>query len=131
MGTGRRAGVYGTLLGATYNADKDVFETFCKIGTGLRDELLADMPNRFKDLVSKEKPSRVRAHRDMKLDVWFQPKVVMEIFGAEITESPIHTCAVDELGKGLSLRFPRFKQFREKKPEDATSTEEVIRMYGG
>ncbi|MBN2517929.1 MAG: ATP-dependent DNA ligase [Candidatus Altiarchaeota archaeon] len=129
MGTGKRAGVYGTVLGAVYNADKDMFETFCKVGTGFTDEILEDMPGRFKEFVAREKPARVRAHRDMKPDVWFEPAVVMEISGAEITESPLHTCASDELGKGLSLRFPRFKQFREKKPEDATSTEEVIQMY--
>ena len=127
-GTGKRAGRYGTLLGATYNADKDVFESFCKIGTGFTDELLDEMPNRFKNIVSAERPARVRS--ELEPDVWFKPQVVMEVSGAEITESPLHTCGVDELGKGLSLRFPRFKQFRDKKPEDATTTAEVLQMYG-
>lgn len=127
-GTGKRAKGYGTLLGATYNANTDMFESFCKIGTGFTDETLDEMPEKFKGLLSKEKPARVRS--ELKPDVWFEPGVVMEVSGAEITESPLHSCGVDELGKGLSLRFPRFRQFREKKPEDATSTEEVIHMYG-
>jgi len=128
-GTGKRAKRYGTLLGATYNSNTDMFESFCKIGTGFTDEVLDGMPDKFKNLVSKEKPARVES--DLKPDVWFEPSVVMEVSGAEVTESPLHNCGRKELGKGLSLRFPRFKQFREKKPEDATSTEEVIQMYGG
>jgi len=128
-GTGKRAKRYGTLLGAVYNANTDMFESFCKIGTGFTDELLDEMPDKFKSLLSKEKPARVDS--ELKPDVWFEPKIVMEVSGAEITESPLHSCGKKELGKGLSLRFPRFKQFREKKPEDATSTEEVIQMYGG
>jgi DNA ligase-1 len=127
-GTGKRAKRYGTLLGATYNANTDMFESFCKIGTGFTDELLEEMPEKFRSLMSKDKPARVKS--GIVPDVWFEPEVVMEISGAEITESPLHSCGADELGKGLSLRFPRFKQFREKKPGDATSTEEVIQMYG-
>jgi DNA ligase-1 len=43
-------------------------------------------------------------------DVWFEPVVVIEILGAEITLSPIHTCAmgVARKGSGLAIRFPRF-----------------------
>lgn len=127
-GTGKRAKKYGTLLGATYNSNTAIFESFCKIGTGFTDETLDEMPEKFKGLMSKEKPANVES--DLKPDVWFKPQVVMEVSGAEITESPLHNCGRKELGKGLSLRFPRFKQYREKRPEDATSTEEVIQMYG-
>ncbi len=126
-GSGKRAGRYGTLLGAAYNKDKDVFESFCKIGTGFSDEILDQMPEKFGNIATKERPARVRS--EIEPDVWFEPQVVMEVSGAEITESPLHTCGRDELGKGLSLRFPRFKRFREKKPEDATTTTEVIEMY--
>ncbi len=127
-GTGKRAGKYGTLLGATYNADKDLFESFCKIGTGFTDEVLDGMLKKFKGIISEGKPARVRS--EMEPDIWFEPQIVMEVSGAEITESPAHSCGKGELGKGLSLRFPRFKRYREKKPEDATSTEEVVQMYG-
>lgn len=128
-GTGKRAGKYGTLLGATYNPEKDVFESFCKIGTGFTDENLDSMKKNFESLLSKEKPARVVS--ELEADVWFEPGIVMEVSGAEITESPLHSCAKDELGKGLSLRFPRFKRYRDKKAEDATSTGEVLSMYEG
>ena len=127
-GTGKRAGKYGTLLAATYNEDTDMFESFCKIGTGFTDENLDSMIEKFDALKSKQIPARVKS--EIKPDVWFEPGIVLEVSGAEITESPAHSSAKEEMGKGLSLRFPRFKQYREKKPEDATSTKEVIQMYG-
>jgi len=65
--------------------------------------------------------------------VWFEPKVVIEVIGAEITLSPIHTAAMDKIrkGSGLAIRFPRFTgNFRlDKAAEDATTIKEVIEMY--
>jgi ATP-dependent DNA ligase len=46
----------------------------------------------------------------LEANVWFEPVVVIEILGAEITSSPIHVCAKDVIrkGSGLAIRFPRF-----------------------
>jgi len=58
---------------------------------------------------------------------------VLEILGAEITLSPIHTCAMDSIrkGSGLAIRFPRFTgNYRvDKSAEDATTTGEIVEMY--
>ena len=66
-------------------------------------------------------------------DVWFEPAVVIEILGAEITLSPIHVCAMDAIrkGSGLAIRFPRFTgNYRiDKAAEDATTVEEIVAMY--
>ena len=66
-------------------------------------------------------------------DVWFEPVVVLEILGAEITLSPIHVCAMDAIrkGSGLAIRFPRFTgNYRiDKAAEDATTVEEIVAMY--
>ena len=66
-------------------------------------------------------------------DVWFEPVVVIEVLGAEITLSPIHTCAVDAIrrGSGLAIRFPRFTgNYRlDKSAEDATTGKEIVEMY--
>jgi DNA ligase-1 len=57
----------------------------------------------------------------------------MEVLGSEITLSPVHTAAkgVVREGSGLAIRFPRFtgKWREDKRPEDATTVEEVLGMY--
>ena len=67
------------------------------------------------------------------MDVWFEPKIVIEVIASEITLSPAHTAGINSLKKGfgLALRFPKFtgKIRDDKKPEDATAVEEIITMY--
>lgn len=130
-GHGRRKGTYGSLLLACYNADTDEFETVCRLGTGFTDEVLFGLPKKFSELVVKNRPARVKT--DVVPDYWIYPEKVLEIIGAEITLSPVHSCGygVIEKGTGLALRFPRFTgRWREdKKPEDATSTQEISEMY--
>jgi len=130
-GRGKRAGVYGALLLAAYNHDSDTFETVTKCGTGFTDEDLAKLPKMMETHVVKQKHSRVNSV--LEADVWFEPAVVIEVLGAEITLSPIHTCAMDSVRKdsGLAIRFPRFTgNYRvDKAAEDATTAGEIVEMY--
>ncbi|KQB36668.1 MULTISPECIES: ATP-dependent DNA ligase [Acidiplasma] len=129
-GHGRRKGTYGALLLACYNEKKDSFETFTKLGSGFTDEMLSELPGIFKSLIVDKKPARLDS--TMIPDYWIYPSKVVEVKGAEITVSPVHTCAYNiiEKGSGLALRFPRLIKFRDdKNPEDATTTEEIIEMY--
>jgi DNA ligase-1 len=130
-GRGKRAGTYGALLLAAYNSDNDTFETVTKCGTGFTDEDLAKLPEMMRKHVIAHKHSRVNSI--IEADVWFEPVVVIEVLGAEITLSPIHTCAMDSIrkGSGLAIRFPRFTgNYRiDKAAEDATTTEEIVEMY--
>jgi len=132
-GRGKRAGTYGALLLATYNPDTDTFETVTKCGTGFTDKDLANIPEMLQRHLIPRKNSRV--HSMLEADVWFEPAVVLEILGAEITLSPIHTCAMDSIrkGSGLAIRFPRFtgKYRLDKAAEDATMSAEVVEMYRG
>jgi DNA ligase-1 len=132
-GRGKRAGTYGALLLAAYNPDGDTFETVTKCGTGFKDEDLAKLPKMMeKHLITHKHP---RVNSTLEADVWFEPVVVIEILGAEITLSPIHTCAMDAIrrGSGLAIRFPRFTgNYRlDKAAEDATTVEEIVEMYKG
>lgn len=123
-GKGKRSGKYGALLCAVYNEKDDTFETLCKLGTGLTDELLEELPKKLARYKLDKKPVRVHCKREMEPEVWFEPKIVVEVFGAELTKSPFHTC-----GSGLALRFPRFLRYREdKKAEQATTSKEVEKM---
>ncbi len=130
-GRGKRAGTYGALLLATYNPDTDTFETATKCGTGFTDKDLANIPEMLQKHVIPRKHSRVQSM--LEADVWFEPAVVLEVLGAEITLSPIHTCATDSIrkGSGLAIRFPRFtgKYRLDKAAEDATASAEVVEMY--
>lgn len=134
-GQGKRAGTYGALLLACYNDEEDTFETVCKVGTGFDDETLAKMPEIFERIETdgnrNKKPARVKS--EIEPDYWFDPKIVMEILGAEITLSPVHTCAMDTIrkGSGLAIRFPRFtgRWRKDKSAEEATTTKEIIELY--
>jgi DNA ligase-1 len=130
-GRGKRAGTYGALLLAAYNPDGDAFETVTKCGTGFTDEDLEKLPKMMRKHVVTHRHPRVNAM--LEADIWFEPVVVIEILGAEITLSPIHTCAMDAIrkGSGLAIRFPRFTgNYRlDKAAEDATTAEEVVEMY--
>jgi DNA ligase-1 len=132
-GRGRRAGTYGALLLAAYNPERDVFETVTKCGTGFTDEDLAKLPKMLEKHRINHKHPRVQSI--IEADVWFEPAVVIEVLGAEITLSPVHVCAMDVIRKdsGLAIRFPRFTgNYRfDKAAEDATTVEEIIEMYKG
>jgi len=130
-GRGKRAGTYGALLLAAYDPDEDVFETVTKCGTGFTDEDLKKLPKMMeKHRVPHRHP---RVVSTLEADVWFEPVAVIETIGAEITLSPIHTCAIDVIRRdsGLAIRFPRFTgNYRlDKSAEDATTVQEVVEMY--
>ncbi len=130
-GKGRRAGTYGALLMAAYSPDEDVFKTVCKVGSGFTDEDLKKLPEILEPYRIPHKHPRVISKLDA--DVWFVPGVVLEIIGAELTLSPLHTCALGaiEEGVGLAIRFPRFTgRYRfDKSPEQATTEKELIEMF--
>jgi len=130
-GRGRRAGVYGALLLAAYDPAAEVFRAVTKCGTGFSDAELAALPARLAPLARPARPARVDARQQP--DVWFEPGVVLEILGAELTLSPNYTAAWGQIkpDAGLAMRFPRFTgRWRDDKAAtDATTTDELIDLY--
>jgi len=132
-GKGKRKGVYGALLMAVYDPESDVYQTACKLGSGFDDAFLAKLPEMLEPH-SAPSPS-LRLSTRMEADHWFEPAVLLEVMGAEISLSPVHTAAESSLpeGSGLALRFPRFtgRVRDDKAPEQATTAEELLTMYRG
>ncbi|MCL2786213.1 MAG: ATP-dependent DNA ligase [Methanomassiliicoccaceae archaeon] len=131
-GMGKRKGRYGALLMAAYDQEMQSYTTICKLGTGFDDAFLDSMP----ELLDRHKKAERPANVDSKMvpDVWFDPYVILEVTGAELSLSPIHTTAsgVFKEDTGLGIRFPRFtgKVRDDKGPEEATSASEVMDIYG-
>jgi len=131
FGRGRRTGLYGTLLLATYNPEKDNLPSICKVGTGFTDESLDQLYQILSNKVTLKKNPRIIS--EMEADIWFEPELVLEIVASEITLSPIHKTGLDLIRKssGFALRFPKFtgKIRYEKAVEDASTGEEVFALY--
>lgn len=131
LGHGRRKGKYGALLLAAYNEVNDVFETVCKVGTGFSDEDLDEFLKILKSLKLSKYHSKVFSN--IKADVWFTPQIIIEVIASEITLSPIHTVALNNVrkGSGLALRFPKFtgRVRTDKNIRDSTFSSEILQMY--
>ncbi|MFA5313260.1 MAG: ATP-dependent DNA ligase [Methanomassiliicoccales archaeon] len=130
-GRGKRKGFYGALLMATYNEAEDRFETVSKLGSGFDDAELAEILKVLEQHRIADRHHQVSSN--MQADYWFEPAIVLEVLGAEITVSPIHTAAFGTVKKdgGLAIRFPRFtgKVRTDKGPREATTSTELLDMY--
>jgi DNA ligase-1 len=128
-GKGSRAGSYGSLLVAAFDPKTNKYYSLTKVGAGITDALLRSLPKTLKPYVIPSKHHLVETN--MKMDVWFEPAQVIEISGADLTISPVHTVAQSRLKKGgIALRFPRLLRIRnDKAAEQATTVEEIWKMY--
>ncbi len=129
-GRGKRAAFgAGSLLVGLYDPEQDLFVTVTKIGTGLSDEQWRSIRERTKGLEVDHRPARVSSL--IEPSVWVEPQLVLEVLADEITRSPTHTAGKVGDEPGYALRFPRLVSFRErdKKPEDATTVQELIELY--
>lgn len=131
-GKGKRTNFYGAFLLGCYNQESEQYETICKIGTGFSDEMLDTL---YKALLKTviEKPKEYYTYdsgSNTQPDVWFEPTMVWEVLTADLSLSPIYKAGIDNLGKGVSLRFPRFLRIREDKGvEDITSSDQIVEFY--
>ncbi|KAL8019454.1 putative FYVE zinc finger, DNA ligase, ATP-dependent, Zinc finger, FYVE/PHD-type [Plasmopara halstedii] len=146
-GKGRRAGVFGSFLMATYNTTSEKFETIGKVGSGFSDAQLSEISIRFRkrilpklDRVPEQYQSL--AVRSQHPDFWLSPEEVWEIKATQLTESSSYTCGANVSSektvdptpflpqKGLALRFPRFVRYRsDKNPLQATSSEQARKLF--
>lgn len=121
-GKGRRTGIYGTYIGAVFDPVDNKYIAFTRFFSGLTDELSESLTKDMEQYKEKRKPKNVICE-DIP-EIWFNPEVVVEIIGDEITVSEKFSTL------GYSLRFPVFQRFRpEKGPEDITTVDEIKKLY--
>ncbi|HET6262349.1 MAG TPA: ATP-dependent DNA ligase, partial [Chloroflexia bacterium] len=128
-GKGRRAswGI-GSLLVSVYDPATDTLPTVTRVASGLSDE-------GWRDLCRRLEADRIEHHDPRVLsvitpDIWVVPRLVVELQADEVSRSQMHPAGRTDSGPGYALRFPRIiKERPERTPEDATSVEEVIKLY--
>jgi hypothetical protein len=67
--------------------------------------------------------------------IWFKPMEVFEVSFADLSLSQAHTAGAglldDPQGRGVAMRFPRFKRRRpDKSVEQATTTVQIAQLFG-
>ncbi|GBP98391.1 DNA ligase 1 [Eumeta japonica] len=131
-GRGKRVGVFGGFLLATYDPETEQFQSLCKIGTGFSDEDLQTLSGALKPHALDSPPSYYSYDNAHAPDVWFESACVWEIKCADLSLSPAHRAGIGlvDPDKGISLRFPRYIRARDdKQPEQATSARQLADMY--
>lgn len=142
VGQGKRTGFgIGALLIGIYDENEDMFKTVSKLGTGLTDEEWRSIKASCDEFVSKQKPYNYDVDKQMEVDVWVKPAIVIEIRSDEISRSSMHTAgrkmkktktgnALEVETSGYALRFPRLERMRDdKRPDDATTVDEVRSLF--
>jgi DNA ligase-1 len=127
-GSGRRAELgIGALLGAIYNEEEERYDAICKIGTGISDELFKKILEELSGIETLKKTKDVVVNDVLKPDVWVRPRYVITVDADEITRD---ISKDNNVGNGLSLRFPRLVEWdREKALEDITTVDELTRIF--
>ncbi len=129
-GRGNRARLgIGTLLTAVYDAERDLFTTITRLGSGFTEEEWVRLRELLDATRDDQRPARVDSL--LTPDVWCVPAYVVEVQADEITRSPLHTTGRGPDGLGYALRFPRAVNFlrADRRPEDATTVGEIIELY--
>jgi DNA ligase-1 len=132
FGTGSRSKFgLGAILIGVYNESEDKYETVAKVGTGITDEQFITIKADLLGITIKDNHLKYLINKLLIPDVFVEPKVVVEIEADELTLSKMHTACINDLkDRGISMRFPRLKVWgRDKNPEQATTTKELLRMY--
>ncbi|CAH2097284.1 unnamed protein product [Euphydryas editha] len=129
-GRGKRAGLFGGFLLACREDDR--YQSLCKIGTGFSDDDLKTLTDTLQQHVIDGPRNYYMYDASHAPDVWLAAASVWEVRCADLSLSPAHRAAIGLVDpeRGISLRFPRFVRVREdKSPEQATSAEQLARMY--
>ena len=123
FGKGQRKDCYGSFLCAVREESEVLsftrFKPICSVGSGFTKEQLRQLHEELQPLLTSREELEnmgVGIPKAVKMDAFFQPRVVLEVKAASVTRSPLY--------RGVSLRFPRFVRFRpDKKASDVTSVD--------
>lgn len=93
-GKGKRTGVFGSFLLASYNKEDGTYQTVTKVATGFSDLDLDLYTKLFMPLITEGPPENLK-FKAKNVDVWFKPSEIFEVRCADITLSPNYTASIN------------------------------------
>ncbi|MEM2933732.1 MAG: ATP-dependent DNA ligase, partial [Methanocellales archaeon] len=112
-GRGKRAHLLGSYVLACRDPNTNELLSIGKVGTGMSDEMLADLTEIFQELIIPKAGKEVNV----------KPVIVFEVGYEEIQKSPNYA-------SGYALRFPRLVNIRyDKTPEEIDTLDKVEQIY--
>jgi ATP-dependent DNA ligase len=89
--------------------------------------LFKEILESLKGFETLKRTKDVVVNDSLKPDVWVRPHFIITVDADEVTKD---ISKGDDIGNGLSLRFPRLVEWdREKSLEEITTVEELTRIY--
>ncbi|WFC99119.1 hypothetical protein MYAM1_001857 [Malassezia yamatoensis] len=134
-GMGRKTTFWSPILLAVYNRQTETYEAVCKCMSGFTDAFYQELNEEYG---SAQETNKSFDHDGLyevggvRPAIFWPPREVWEIRGADITASPTYPAAngMAVLDRGLSIRFPRFIRRRhDRRPETAMSPMELAKLY--
>ncbi|KAK7253362.1 ATP-dependent DNA ligase [Aureococcus anophagefferens] len=144
QGQGRKSKWVSPILVATRDPETEALGSVCRVMSGFTDVFYKDFTVRAlgaeigADAPAGDEPVLLRDAPAPGVDTgerclfWFEPRLVWEIRGADLSISPTHRAAVGLVheSRGISLRFPRFIRERpDKTVEMACTPGELAAKY--
>jgi DNA ligase-1 len=142
-GQGRKNKWVSPVLVAARDPATGALGSVCRVMSGLKDEFYREFTTRMLggEISDDRRPPGSRLLRagpapgvvtGETCKYWFNPEVVWEVKGADLSLSPVHKAAAGlvHAQRGISLRFPRFLRERpDKSVRDAATFAEVAERY--
>ncbi|KAH6914299.1 DNA ligase [Coprinopsis sp. MPI-PUGE-AT-0042] len=134
FGNGRKAGWWSPILLGLWDPSLGKVVAMCKCMSGFTDAFYKKLSETY-SLESDNCSNQSSWGCELggfRPDVYFKPKEVWEIRGADITDSPVSIAARGLVpgNRGLSLRFPRFIRLRpDKAIEEANSPDFLVNIW--
>ncbi|KFK40669.1 hypothetical protein AALP_AA2G026100 [Arabis alpina] len=125
-------GSYRAFVLACYDFEKKEFQSICIATAGFSEAVLEERSSSLRSKVISFPKQNYQVDDRLMPDVWFQPTEVWEVKAISMRISPVQRAAIGivDPDKGISLDIPRLVRVRaDKKPEEATSSVQVVEMF--
>lgn len=131
-GRDERSHAFDYFLLACYDPDTNQFQSTCRVGIGLPEEVRDAITAEIAPLVLQHRPPNYLCGLAIEPDAWLAVGKVWEVHAGALSVLAAHRAAVGRLHEeyGLGMQFPRFvREVQRAGIEAVTTAAQMIAMY--